>query len=148
MNGDSCCTPKRTMADEASAESASGASLPRVRVRTGSLDGMKLIPGGDFLMGSSDADGWAADGEGPVRKVQLQPFYIDACCVTNEQFNAFVNATGYKTEAERFGWSFVFHLFLEHDQLARVAHRVVGSEWWCRVEGARWRQPEGPGSTI
>lgn len=148
MNGDSCCTPKRPATGDGLVASATGTSALRERLRTGSLDGMKLIPGGDFLMGSADADGWMADGEGPVRTVQLQPFYIDACCVTNEQFNAFVNATGYKTEAERFGWSFVFHLFLERDQLAEVAQRVVGSEWWCRVEGARWRQPEGPGSTI
>jgi formylglycine-generating enzyme required for sulfatase activity len=106
------------------------------------------IPGGEFLMGSADADGWPADGEGPVRAVTLQPFLIGASCVTNEEFNDFVNATGYRTEAERFGWSFVFHLFLEPRQLALVTQRVVGSEWWCRVDGATWRHPEGPGSKI
>jgi formylglycine-generating enzyme len=118
------------------------------RVRSGSLEGMRLIPAGDFLMGSTDADSRGEDGEGPVRSTTLQAFHVDACCVTNEQFNAFVNATGYKTEAERFGWSFVFHLFLDRGQLARVTQRVVGSEWWCRVDGAGWRHPEGPGSTI
>ncbi len=114
----------------------------------GTLAGMQAIPGGEFLMGSSDVDGWPADGEGPVRAVTVQPFHIDACCVTNEQFNAFVNATGYRTEAERFGWSFVFHLFLTADQLARVTQRVAGSEWWCRIDGAYWRHPEGEGSNI
>jgi formylglycine-generating enzyme required for sulfatase activity len=109
---------------------------------------MRLIPGGEFLMGSADADGWPADGEGPVRAVTLQPYYIDDRCVRNEQFNEFANATGYKTEAERFGWSFVFHLFLSADQLARVTQRVIGSEWWCRVDGATWRHPEGRGSNI
>ncbi len=99
-------------------------------------------------MGSADADGWPADGEGPVRAVTLQPFLIDACCVTNDQFNAFVNATGYKTEAEAFGWSFVFQLFLSASQLAQVTQRVAGSEWWCRIDGATWRHPEGAGSTI
>ena len=132
---------------DASAAAASGTS-PFVRVRTSSLDGMRPIPGGEFLLGAAAADGWPADGEGPVRAVTLQPFHIDACCVTNEQFNAFVNATGYKTEAERFGWSFVFHLFLDREQLARVTQRVAGSEWWCRVDGAGWRHPEGPGSNI
>jgi formylglycine-generating enzyme required for sulfatase activity len=109
---------------------------------------MKLIPGGEFLMGANDADGWPNDGEGPVRAVTLQPFYMDACCVTNEQFNNFINATGYKTEAERFGWSFVFYLFLARDALARVKQRVAGSEWWCRVESATWRHPEGQGTNI
>jgi formylglycine-generating enzyme required for sulfatase activity len=99
-------------------------------------------------MGSADADGWLADGEGPVRAVTLEPFLIDAACVTNEQFNAFVRATGHRTEAENFGWSFVFELFLTARQLAVVTQRVAGSEWWCRVEGATWRHPEGEGSTI
>jgi sulfatase modifying factor 1 len=69
--------------------------------------------------------------------------------VTNEQFNAFVNATGYKTEAECFGWSFVFrgHLTLKQVQATAPA-RVSGSEWWCRIDGADWRHPEGPGSNI
>ncbi|HEY4248615.1 MAG TPA: formylglycine-generating enzyme family protein [Lacunisphaera sp.] len=109
---------------------------------------MRLIPAGEFLMGANDPDGWIADGEGPVRPIALQAFHIDACCVTNEQFNTFINATGYRTEAERFGWSFVFHLFLDRQQLAAVKHRVVGSEWWCRVDGATWRHPEGPASNI
>lgn len=145
MDGKSCCTPSREPAPNAAAD---GAAPEFQRVRTGSLDGMRPIPGGEFLMGTNDPDGWPADGEGPVRAVTLQPFHIDACCVTNEQFNAFVNATGYKTEADRYGWSFVFHLFLTRDQLARVTQRVVGSEWWCRIDGATWRHPEGPGSNI
>jgi sulfatase modifying factor 1 len=147
MNGDACCTPMR--GPQAGGPAAAPAdNLPLVRVRTGSAEGMCRIPGGEFLMGSADADGWPADGEGPVRAVTLEPFLIGACCVTNEQFNEFVNATGFKTEAERFGWSFVFHLFLEASQLARVTQRAAGSEWWCRVDGATWRHPEGPGSKI
>lgn len=145
MDGKSCCTPSR----EPTPGAVAGEAAPEFqRVRTGSLEGMRLIPGGSFLMGTNDPDGWPADGEGPVRTVTLHPFHIDACCVTNEQFNAFVNATGYKTEADRYGWSFVFHLFLTRDQLARVTQRVVGSEWWCRIDGATWRHPEGPGSNI
>jgi formylglycine-generating enzyme required for sulfatase activity len=109
---------------------------------------MRLIPGGEFLMGSTDPDCWPADGEGPIRPVTLRPFHMDVCCVTNEQFNDFVNAARYKTEAERFGWSFVFHLFLSADQLAKNPQRLAGSEWWCRIDGAYWRHPEGPGSNI
>jgi formylglycine-generating enzyme required for sulfatase activity len=118
------------------------------RVRAGSTAGMVLIPGGEFLMGSADADGWAQDGEGPVRAVTVQGFFIDAGCVTNEQFAEFVNATGYKTEAEKFGWAYVFEMFLSAKERARVTQRVAGSEWWCRVEGATWRHPEGPGSNV
>lgn len=144
MNGKSCCSPGR----DADATRTPAQTATLLRVRVGSTEGMRLIPGGAFLMGSADPEGWPADGEGPVREVTLQPFHIDATCVTNEQFNDFVDATHYKTEAERLGWSFVFHLFLSREQLARVTQRVAGSEWWCHVEGATWRHPEGPGSNI
>lgn len=119
------------------------------RVREGSTEGMRLIPAGEFLMGNERDYGFAADGEGPVHPVKLDAFWIDACAVTNEQFNAFVGATGYKSEAERFGWAFVFSGHLSARQLELAApQRVQGSEWWCRIEGASWRHPEGPGSTI
>jgi formylglycine-generating enzyme required for sulfatase activity len=145
MHGDSCCTPTR---GTPAADPAAAADAGLTRIRQGSDDGMRPIPGGEFLMGANDADGWLADGEGPVRAVTLQPFLIDACCVTNEQFNAFVNATGYRTEAEGFGWSFVFEMFLTAKQLSQVTQRVAGSEWWCRIDGATWRHPEGAGSNI
>jgi len=110
---------------------------------------MREIPGGEFLMGTDGSYGFPADGEGPAHPVALEPFHIDAACVSNEQFNAFVNATGYRTEAEGFGWSFVFYGHLTARQLESAVRLVVqGSEWWCRVEGATWRHPEGPGSNI
>ena len=66
--------------------------------------------------------------------------------MTNERFAAFVAATGYLTEAERFGWSAVFSGEREHLEKARAE----GSDlfWWHRIEDANWRQPEGPGSDI
>jgi len=110
---------------------------------------MRLIPAGTFLMGTDGDYGFAADGEGPAHAVELAAFHIDATGVTNEQFNAFVNATGYRTESERFGWSYVFFGHLTPAQLTQsVRSTVPGSEWWCRVEGASWRHPEGAGSTI
>jgi formylglycine-generating enzyme required for sulfatase activity len=102
---------------------------------------MRLISGGAFLMGS--------ETDPPVHRVEVAAFYVDITCVTNEQFNEFVNATRYKTDAERFGWGFVFVGHLSHaEQAKHVPWRVLGSEWWCRVEGATWRHPEGPGSNI
>ncbi len=119
------------------------------RVATGATVGMKLLAGGEFMMGNENAYGFPADGEGPVHAVRLEPFWIDETCVTNEQFNAFVNATGYKTESERFGWSFVFYGHLTAGQLAATAPvSVLGSEWWRRIDGATWRKPEGPGSSV
>ena len=143
MTGQPCCSPNRETA-------APAAAAPEFsRVAGGGTDGMMLLPGGEFLMGNERDYGFAADGEGPVHRVTLAPFWIDACALTNEQFNAFVNATGYKTEAERFGWSFVFFGHLTPTQRATAVRLVAqGSEWWCRIDGATWRHPEGPGSTI
>jgi formylglycine-generating enzyme required for sulfatase activity len=108
---------------------------------------MRLIPGGVFRMGNERDYGFPPDGEGPEHEVELRPFLLDATCVTNEQFNEFVHATGYRTDAERLGWSFVFAGHLPR-QVAAALPRVVGSTWWCRMEGAVWRHPEGPGSGI
>ena len=65
-------------------------------------------PGGHFLMGTEAADAYAQDGEGPVHAVQIDPFWVDRYAVSNARFLAFVAATGYVTEAEQFGWAFVF----------------------------------------
>ena len=46
-------------------------------------EGMVLLPGGTFLMGTNDEEGFPKDGEGPIREVALAPFHIDACAVTN-----------------------------------------------------------------
>lgn len=141
---DSCCAPGREGTAAATTEDRSFR-----RVRGAATDGMKRLAGGEFEMGNARPYGFADDGEGPVHRVTIDPFWIDACAVTNEQFNAFVNATRYKTEAERFGWSFVFIGHLSVKQLEHAVRAVVqGSEWWCRVDGATWRHPEGPGSNI
>jgi len=108
---------------------------------------MVRLPGGEFLMGTDDAEGFPADGEGPVRPVAVEPFWIDATAVSNARFAAFADATGYVTEAERFGWSYVFAAFLP-GALRRGAPRPDGAPWWCGVSGAYWRAPEGPGSDL
>ena len=109
---------------------------------------MVRIPGGSFLMGSDDADGFPADGEGPVREVALVPYLIDATAVRNRDFAAFVADTGHVTDAERFGWSFVFHALLDPAQRRMPRGDVVpDAPWWIAVDGACWRAPEGPQST-
>jgi formylglycine-generating enzyme required for sulfatase activity len=59
-----------------------------------------------------------------------------------------VDKTGYVTESERFGWSFVFHLFLEDKNAEYILQPVPKTPWWVGVRGADWRHPEGPDSTI
>lgn len=99
-------------------------------------------------MGTDDDAGFPEDGEGPAREVRVRPFYIDACAVTNARFARFVRATGYRTEAEAFGWSFVFHSFVPPEVACGVTQIVSDTPWWWPVEGACWHRPEGPGSSI
>ena len=110
--------------------------------------GLVPLPGGSFLMGTDDETGFAADGEGPVRKVHLDPFQIGACAVTNSEFDKFVKATRYSTEAENYGWSFVFRRFLPRSLDRRLPAVVAEAPWWAPVQGATWRRPEGPSSGI
>jgi formylglycine-generating enzyme len=107
---------------------------------------MVRLEGGEFLMGTDDPVGFPADGEGPVRAVTLKPFWIDAYAVSNARFAEFVNATGYITEAERYGWSFVFGGLLPDD--FESTRGAAQAPWWRQVFSASWRQPEGPHSSI
>jgi len=105
------------------------------------------LSGGTFAMGGTDPDANPHDGEGPVRQVTLSPFRLDATTVTNARYAEFVDATGYRTETEEWGWSFVFASFLPA-ALRRASDRPEQTPWWCAVNGAYWREPEGPGSSI
>jgi formylglycine-generating enzyme len=106
------------------------------------------IPGNRFLMGTADEVGFPEDGEGPIREVEVSPFRIDATAVTNAQFSRFVKDTGYRSEAEQFGWSFVFHSFVPEETAARVDQTVTITPWWWPVDGAHWARPEGPESSL
>lgn len=112
---------------------------------TGRPSGMRLIPEGQFEMGYDGPLANPGEGEGPVRTVALPSYEIGAATVTNQQFAAFVKATGHVTSAERDGWSFVFHALVS--DAAAISGRVAGAEWWCAVTGASWRAPHGPGSS-
>lgn len=91
---------------------------------------------------------FVADGEGPRREVTLNSFYMDKFEVSNEEFDAFVTATGYTTEAEGFGDSFVFEDFLAQNLKDKIKQAVAQAPWWLPVKGASWRHPEGLDSNI
>jgi formylglycine-generating enzyme required for sulfatase activity len=138
-----CCVPSKSRAEKLAQSRA--LSDARRRAVSGSTGGMVRLDGGRFLMGAEDREGFPADGEGPVREVTLDPFFIDRFPVTNAQFGEFVRVTGYVSEAERFGWSFVFQGHIpEEDRPRLVKRRAPGVEWWCVVEGAFWKRPWGP----
>jgi formylglycine-generating enzyme len=126
--------------------------------------GMVRIPGGEFSMGSTEAvvtNACGVHGEDkdaqPVHRVYVDGFWMDRTEVTNEQFERFVKATGYKTVAE-------IAPTREEFPTAPAANLVAGStvftpppkpvaldnmfQWWRFVHGADWRHPQGPESNI
>lgn len=142
-----CCAAARPALQAAAAGTA--APQPSSAGRTGALRAeMVALPGGEFLMGHAGPEANPQDGEGPVRAVRLRPFRIAPRAVTNAEFAAFIDATGYRTEAERFGWSFVFHSFVGERAAAGVTQAVRENPWWWAVPGAHWRWPQGPGSRL
>ena len=123
---------------------------------------MVLIPGGVFSMGG-DGDGWK--DEFPKHKVEIDSFWMDINEVTNNQFLEFVNSTGYITTAERnIDWnqikkdlppntpkpddSYLVPSSLVFFPTSGAVNLNDVSQWWKFINGANWRQPQGPGSNI
>ena len=129
---------------------AAYAGLP---VEEGETAGMAFIPGGTFQMGSERHQ----PEERFTHAVRVDGFWIDRHEVTNAQFKQFVDATGYRTLAER-GVDPKAYPHMPKELLVpgsvvfipptdvRRGGRIT--QWWQYVAGADWRQPTGPGSTI
>jgi len=143
-NMSNCCSPSKSKSIISLNTEKSIAKRCDIR----STNDMIFLSGGEFIMGTDDLEGYITDGEGPLRKIKVNPFFIDACAVTNSQFAKFVNDTGYQTEAELYGWSFVFHSLISANTKKNVKQIVHQTPWWLVVEGASWRHPEGTDSTL
>ena len=132
-------------------------------------EGMVWIPGGWFWMGSDEAMGIDSVANScPVHQVWVDGFWMDATETTNDQFAAFVRATGYKTVAERPpDAALLANALPEHR--GRGPFSLVfsppadGVGGGCRVQmqldrrllglvegrrGASWTHPDGPRSSI
>ena len=128
-----------------------------------SPEGMVLIPGGEFSMGSDlnsesicSLPGVTRDAV-PVHRVYVDPFWMDATEVTNEQFAEFVDATGYVTVAERKPTAEEFpgappeNLIAGSTVFAPTPAQVPLNnhlQWWAYLPGANWRNPLGEESNI
>jgi sulfatase modifying factor 1 len=122
-------------------------------IDAGHIEGMVLITGGDFTMGS---DVFYRE-ERPSRRATAPDFRIDAHPVTNAQFKAFVDATGYLTVSERQPDPALYPdadpallcpgslVFMQPS--SRVGLRDYRN-WWAYVPGANWRHPQGPQSDL
>ncbi|MEE9362108.1 MAG: formylglycine-generating enzyme family protein [Cellulophaga sp.] len=128
-----------------------------------STEGMLFIPKGNFTMGANNEQ--ARNDEYPPHNVQIDGFWMDETEVTNAEFRAFVEATGYITYAERVpDWEEMKKQLppgtqKPHDSLLTAGSLVFKpapnrvnlndySQWWEWKNNANWKQPQGPGSTI
>ena len=140
-----CCAPVAMRQEKPTAPEELTARSPHYA----STKGMIRLDGGAFLMGTDRADlAWHGDGEMPVREATVAPFFIAECTTTNAEFEEFIAATNYITEAETFGWSYVFHKEATAKAKRHAAGVAGGTEWWLGIEGACWKRPQGPGSNI
>ncbi|MGI9613745.1 MAG: formylglycine-generating enzyme family protein [Acidimicrobiales bacterium] len=147
-----CCSPDRGAHDSSTSnrtadEASTGdpTSTEAVAASPDHADRVS-IPAGRFTMGTAGPVAYPSDGESTMHEVDLDGFELDARAVTNHRFGRFVAATGYVTEAERFGWSFVFGGLLPDD--FEDTRGVAAAPWWRQVFGADWRHPEGPHSDV
>lgn len=139
---DSCCSPQRPdgVSTATTPEFLQEANLTKLNFVT--------IPAGEFLMGT-DQPFYPTDGESPSRSVWLDEFKISQFSVTNSEFAAFIEATGYQTEAEIYGWSYVFNGFIDETTASKqVAGVAASAPWWLAIEGAYWFKPFGNSKTI
>lgn len=140
--GGACCSPqaegaRRAVAAPALQTSASDDLVAEVTKL------MVPIKGGFFEMGARRSK-YAEDLDSPPRRVAVSGFSMGRIVVTNALFARYIAESGYRTTAEREGWSFVFHLFL-NDPKTHI-NAPTGTPWWRQVKGACWSAPEGPGT--
>ncbi|CAE7193896.1 APC8 [Symbiodinium sp. CCMP2592] len=110
---------------------------------------MVSIPAGRFHMGErKDRVHFPQDGEGPVRPVQMSSFWMDRFEVSNEKWQDFARETGYLTDAERLGDSFVAETYLSEAVNKTIHKKVDAVPWWLPVPNASWHQPEGIDSAL
>ena len=102
--GASCCAPTGHAAFLVAPPSGAAVTISVVSSGLRHLIEQAVIPAQTFRMGDSRGDENSGDGETPVHEVSLTEFSIDATSVTNDDFARFVDSTGYRTEAEAWGF--------------------------------------------
>lgn len=144
---DQCCAPSRSAGERGTPEPRDAAGQTTSPGPAGAHDDDFVdIAGGSFIMGTNEDYRYPGDGEGPAREITLGAFRIAKHSVSNAQFAAFIDDTGYQTETQRYEWSFVYHLFLPDNFPDTRA--VEATPWWRQVYGADWAHPAGPQSNL
>lgn len=86
-----------------------------------------LVTGGTFSMGCTSEQKDCYDDEKPVTRVTVDDFYMGKYAVTVREFKQFIEATGYKTDADKDGGSYLW--------TGSEWEKKAGVNWKCDVEG-------------
>jgi formylglycine-generating enzyme required for sulfatase activity len=105
---EACCAPPGRGDPIVGGDSTAAVARLYATPAAGVAKRMVSLPGGEFEMGNDAGDGYPADGESPAHRVRLRRFRIDPQAISNADFASFIEVTGHVTDAERYGWSFVF----------------------------------------
>lgn len=155
------CSPEKP--SEATSAPPASPALTSGTSQKSDTTGMALIPAGTLQMGGDNEQ--ADPNEYPKHPVKIDAFYLDKKEVTNQEFKAFVDETGYVTVAERaIDWEELKSTVppgtpKPPDSLLQPGALVFQAtngpvpldnvgQWWQWTIGANWRHPEGPGSSI
>ena len=139
--GKGCCAPARSEAVSSDNHIDEAPTITLAGQIDETDDEIAEIPSGKTFLGT-DNPYLPIDEEAPLRRQKVNSFWIDAKAVSVARFASFVADTGYQTDAERLGDSFVFAGFLPPDKDPQNA--VAAAPWWRMVKGACWHKPAGP----
>ena len=169
----SCSSVSRVSAVVGNQSTDTISNIPANKELSEDYSGMVKISGGVFDMGGDKPSGFESmpktalpqGDELPKHKVQVSDFWMDEHEVTNAQFKAFIDATGYVTTAEKpIDWEELkkqvppgtpkpsdddlLPASLVFNYADKNASKDNFGNWWSFVKGASWRHPKGPGSNI
>jgi formylglycine-generating enzyme required for sulfatase activity len=141
-------------------------NIVTTKLKVETPNSMVWVEGKTFLQGAKVSDEYAMHREKPAHEVTVDGFFIDITEVTNKQYKAFVDATGYITVAEReIDWEEMKKELPEgtpkpHDSILQPGSLIFNKnvnavvnmqnygQWWTWKIGADWKHPQGPQSSI
>ena len=136
MSGKACCTPRSDRKQSSNILTENTATAAESSYAS-SLDTV-VVEGGAALVGTNKPL-ISSDEESPLREIDIHSFRIMRTAVTNSMFREFIENSGYKTEAEKFGWSFVF----DSDDYVNARHVSAEAPWWRQTKSATWDRIDG-----
>jgi len=104
-------------------------------LNVGTLSGDVDIPGGNFMLGATQQDGFVFDNEKWAHTVEVAPFSISRAAVSNADYLKFVEASGYGNREywDEQGWK-----WREQSKLSHPVYWRLDSAGWLIKQFDQW----------